>query len=123
MKNETPAEQFGSFLVIASSIVAAVLAGSIAALIASTIVGGGTGGAILGVCLFVIVALITGFGYPLLGAIIVPLCEELRRWAYPQEQLTTWSRGERIIIGALWPLTAPALMILYIFLGIISRAY
>ena|SRR5947209_6898270 len=63
-----------------------------------------------------------GLLYPIAGAGIVFLCEELRDWAYEYE-CKDWSREVKIFYGAIWPVVLPVCIILYVFLGIIHRLY
>jgi hypothetical protein len=53
----------------------------------------------------------------------VPACEDLKRWAYLGEPIIYWTRTERAVFGAFWPLTLPCCLIVYVFLGIINRIY
>jgi hypothetical protein len=89
-----------------------------AGFIVASIVGALTESFLLALPIFIIAS----FAYPFIGAFVVPVCEELRLWAH-EDEVKPWTRDERAIFGAGWPLTLLVCLILYTFLGIINRIY
>jgi hypothetical protein len=66
--------------------------------------------------------IIASIAYPFIGALVVPICEEFKRWAYIDEA-KQWTRNERAFYGSVWPFTLIVCGILYTYTGIINRIY
>jgi len=74
----------------------------------------------------IVVAGLFGLGagllYPVVGAVVVRLCEGLKLWAY-QGDIERWSKRQKITLGALWPVTLITSLTTYVFMGVIHRAF
>lgn len=70
----------------------------------------------------IFLSIISSLAYPIIGAVVVKNCEWLRQWAY-KGQIENWSDGERLVIGAFWPISIFWCLFIYIFLAIIHRTY
>ena len=91
---------------------------------------------IFGLCIFLIclldfemgwiisifLMLLTMFAYPVVGAIIISLCDDLRQWAYLY-QAEEWRESDRLFAGAFWPLMLIYSLIVYTFMGIVHRSF
>lgn len=95
----------------------------IGASLVAGLIGGGLVSYLTQSILFSILAgIVTALVYPVIGAIVVPICESLRHWAH-QGKVGQWTREDTVLFGAFWPFTLLFSLIYYIFLGIINRIY
>jgi hypothetical protein len=62
-----------------------------------------------------------GLLYPILGALIVDVCKELRRWAFPG--ITAWDSDTTAGWGAFWPLSIVFWLTIAPFFAIINRLF
>jgi hypothetical protein len=69
------------------------------------------------------ISLAAAFAYPFVGAVVVTGAAALRSWAWRHEEPPKWDRTARLFLGAFWPLTLAASIIIYIFLGVIHRIF
>ena len=68
------------------------------------------------------IGLFVAFLYPVIAALIIRLCEEMKSWAYCG-QVEEWDRDFQLFLGAFWPLTLICCIIVCLFLGIIHRIF
>jgi hypothetical protein len=67
-------------------------------------------------------SLLAAFAYPFIGAFTVRFCELLRSWG-TKGKYSKWDEGERLFLGAVWPITLAVSLIVYSFLGLINRLF
>jgi hypothetical protein len=70
----------------------------------------------------VVIGLATSFLYPVIGVIIIALCEAMKRWAYGR-QVPRWDIETRLLLATVSPLVLVVCAILYLYMGIINRLY
>ena len=61
-------------------------------------------------------------GYTLISAWLMAGCEHMKQWAY-LGAAEPWDTGTRLFLASFFPITVVCCLILYIFLGIIHRAF
>ena len=70
----------------------------------------------------VALAVATALLYPVVASVVLAFCAWLRKWAY-RMQVEPWDDEERLMFGAVWPLTLVACIIVFVFVGIIHRVF
>jgi hypothetical protein len=70
----------------------------------------------------VVISFFASLGYLFVGAVAVRICEFCRWWG-SKGKYSKWTEGERLLYGAIWPLTLIVTTIVYFFLGIINRLF
>lgn len=60
--------------------------------------------------------------YPVMGVLIIELCEKMKRWAYGGE-VQKWDIETRLLLATVSPLVLLICGILYLYMGIINRLY
>jgi len=70
----------------------------------------------------VALATVATISWPFAGWLATAICRGLRLWAYAGE-VDEWTKGERIVLAAIWPLTLLWSFIVYPAMGLIYRLF
>ena len=95
------------------------LASTIAGVSAGAVLRVGTG---LSWATIVLLGFITALLHPLVGILVVGICEDLRNWSFPQEQ-KRWDRSSRVGLVALWPPVLLSWLLISPSFAIINRLF
>lgn len=73
--------------------------------------------------IYVFAGLAAGLLYPVFGAGAVWICQNLWRWAFPDERDMELDLESRTFVGAVWPIALLVSLVVSPFFAIINRLY
>ena len=69
----------------------------------------------------IVISIFVAFLYPFVGAFVIFICNHYRSWACGAD-LDEWN-DDKIMLGAVWPLTLVWSLIVYTYLAVINRLF